>query len=89
MTPTGSNVLYALIALLVGYGSVLLIFLWKLIHSELPGDRSPSSRSAAEDGPDGDAGDPLEALSSGASDPSHYPGRLPVARGFSDPKEAA
>ncbi len=90
MTPTGTNVLYALVALLVGYGSVLLIFLWKLIHSELPGDRSPITAPSAgslERGLGGDAGGPLEALSSGVSTTSSTPG--PEPRPFSDPGAAA
>jgi hypothetical protein len=89
VTPTGTRVLYALTSVLIGYGAVLVTYLWRLLRSELPGDRSPQPSADRSGGSTADACGPLEALTGSASDPSHHPGRLPVARGFSDPPEEA
>jgi hypothetical protein len=89
MTPTGIRVCYALIAVLVGYGAILAIYIARLwaYRLEPPGDRSPSARGAAVVGSQGDAGDSREALTDGLCGSSSLTPRSPAraAGPFSSP----
>jgi hypothetical protein len=95
MTPTGARVLEALMAVLVGYGTLLVLQILNLIAPESAGDRSPITVPPAglsatpERGLGGDACASREALED-TSDPSpcRPSGDSSTVRPFSDPEAA-